>query len=42
MDHGRSSLRQVFEDVSVESLVTAALPAEVLSRTTDEEDWLPH
>jgi Rrf2 family protein len=38
----RSSLRDVFERVSIADLASGALPAEVLDRTEDEEAWRPH
>lgn len=38
----RSSLRQVFESVTIADLATGALPDDVVSRTSDEEAWLPH
>ncbi|HET7326094.1 MAG TPA: Rrf2 family transcriptional regulator [Nocardioidaceae bacterium] len=38
----RSSLRQVFEAVSIASLATGALPRDVLARTADEDAWRPH
>ncbi|MDQ6687013.1 MAG: Rrf2 family transcriptional regulator [Actinomycetota bacterium] len=39
---GRSSLRDVFEAVTIESLASAELPREVLARTKDEDAWQPH
>jgi Rrf2 family protein len=38
----RSSLRDVFEHVTIEDLASGELPAEVASRTEDEEAWRPH
>jgi Rrf2 family protein len=38
----RSSLRDVFERVSIGDLASGELPAEVLDRTEDEEAWRPH
>jgi len=38
----RSSLREVFENVSVADLAVGELPAEVASRTVDEDAWQPH
>jgi Rrf2 family protein len=38
----RSSLRDVFEHVTIEDLATGELPTEVVSRTEDEEAWRPH
>ncbi len=38
----RSSLRDVFEHVSIADLATGRLPDEVASRTEDEEAWRPH
>lgn len=38
----RSSLREVFERVSIADLASGELPAEVLDRTEDEEAWRPH
>lgn len=38
----RSSLRAVFEHVSIADLATGKLPREVASRTDDEEAWRPH
>ncbi|MDP9821481.1 RrF2 family transcriptional regulator [Nocardioides massiliensis] len=35
----RSSLRDVFENVSIAHLADRDLPAEVTSRTTDEDAW---
>ncbi|MDQ6935238.1 MAG: Rrf2 family transcriptional regulator [Actinomycetota bacterium] len=39
---GRSSLRDVFEAVTIESLASAELPHEVLARTKDQDAWQPH
>jgi Rrf2 family protein len=38
----RSSLREVFETVTVEALVARDLPDAVMARTNDEDAWLPH
>ena len=38
----RSSLREVFESVTIETLVDKALPDSVMARTHDEDAWLPH
>lgn len=38
----RSSLRDVFENVTLEGLGAKSLPAEVDRRTHDEDAWLPH
>lgn len=38
----RSSLRQVFETVSIQHLADGAIPAEVEQLTEDDEAWLPH
>lgn len=38
----RSSLRQVFEGVTIEALAADALPEEILGLITDDEAWLPH
>lgn len=38
----RSSLREVFESVTIEALVKRNLPTRVMSRTRDEDAWLPH
>lgn len=38
----RSSLRDVFEHVSIRSLADRHLPEEVTSRTKHEEAWNPH
>lgn len=38
----RSSLREVFENVSIESLASRKLPKDVVARTTDEDAWRPH
>jgi Rrf2 family protein len=38
----RSSLREVFERVSLADLATASLPDAVTSRTADEDAWQPH
>lgn len=38
----RSSLRDVFEKVSIRALSDRKLPREVTSRTRDEEAWKPH
>jgi len=38
----RSSLRDVFEQVSIRSLADAKLPEAVTSRTQTEDAWQPH
>lgn len=38
----RSSLREVFESVSIQDLVDGELPAVVAARTRDDDAWLPH
>ena len=38
----RSSLREVFEKVSLADLASATLPDAVTSRTADEDAWQPH
>jgi Rrf2 family protein len=38
----RDSLRDVFEEVSLEHLAAGRLPAEVAARTVDEDAWQPH
>ena len=38
----RSSLREVFEKVTIRALADRKLPREVTSRTRDEEAWKPH
>jgi Rrf2 family protein len=38
----RSSLRDVFEHVSIADLASGTLPSEVVDRTEDEEAWRPH
>jgi Rrf2 family protein len=38
----RSSLREVLERVTIESLVDKDLPEEVAARTSDEDAWRPH
>lgn len=38
----RDSLREVFEQVSIEQLATRELPESVTSRTADEDAWQPH
>jgi Rrf2 family protein len=38
----RSSLRDVFEGVSIRALVDRDLPKQVVARTKDEEAWKPH
>ena len=38
----RSSLRDVFEHVTLESLAQGALPEDVMERTRDEDAWQPH
>ncbi len=38
----RSSLREVCEQVTIESLAGGVLPPEVQARTMDEDAWQPH
>lgn len=38
----RSSLREVFESVSIQDLADSTLPRSVAARTKDEDAWLPH
>lgn len=38
----RSSLRDVFEHVTLAHLATGKLPREVVNRTQDDEAWRPH
>ena len=38
----RSSLRDVFEHVSIQQLADSQLPSAVTSRTADEDAWQPH
>lgn len=38
----RSSLREVFETVTIESLAGRELPPEVAARTEDKDAWQPH
>ena len=38
----RSSLREVFETVTIEALAARTLPAEVEALTHDEDAWQPH
>ncbi|MBF4161255.1 RrF2 family transcriptional regulator [Nocardioides acrostichi] len=38
----RRSLRDVFEEVSIQQLAEADLPACVTERTADEDAWQPH
>jgi len=38
----RSSLRDVFEHVTIAHLASGKLPREVVRRTEDEEAWRPH
>jgi Rrf2 family protein len=38
----RSSLREVFESVSIQHLADADLPREVAARTNDQDAWRPH
>jgi Rrf2 family protein len=38
----RSSLREVFENVTIEALAGKSLPADVVARTRDEDAWRPH
>ncbi len=38
----RRSLRDVFEQVSIQQLADGRLPKAVTSRTADEDAWQPH
>jgi len=38
----RSSLREVFEQVTIQSLADQRLPRAVAARTKDEDAWQPH
>lgn len=38
---GRSSLREVFEGVTIEALAAGRLPPDVAARTRDEDAWQP-
>ncbi|HET6627622.1 MAG TPA: Rrf2 family transcriptional regulator [Nocardioidaceae bacterium] len=38
----RSSLREVFEQVSIRALADRELPTPVVARTKDEDAWQPH
>jgi Rrf2 family protein len=38
----RSSLREVFESVTLDALASRDLPDAVMGRTNDEDAWLPH
>ena len=38
----RSSLREVFEQVSIRALADRELPPQVAARTKDEDAWQPH
>ena len=38
----RSSLREVFEQVTIRALADRKLPARVIARTKDEDAWQPH
>ena len=38
----RGSLREVFEQVSIQQLADAELPESVTARTADEDAWQPH
>jgi Rrf2 family protein len=38
----RSSLRDVFEQVTIRSLADRKLPRQVAARTKDEDAWQPH
>ncbi len=38
----RSSLREVFENVTIESLASRRLPADIQAMTKDEDAWQPH
>jgi Rrf2 family protein len=38
----RDSLRDVFEEVSIQNLAEGQLPAAVAARTVDDDAWQPH
>lgn len=38
----RSSLREVFEQVTIRALADRKLPKQVIARTKDEDAWQPH
>ncbi|MGH3358137.1 MAG: Rrf2 family transcriptional regulator, partial [Nocardioidaceae bacterium] len=38
----RSSLRDVFENVTIQDLAAGKLAGEIEERTTDEDAWRPH
>jgi len=38
----RSSLREVFEHVTIEALAERTLPDDVEARTADKDAWQPH
>jgi Rrf2 family protein len=38
----RSSLREVFESVTIQDLANGKLPSSVQARTRDDEAWQPH
>ena len=38
----RSSLHEVFEEVSIEALALGSLPDGVMARTVDDDAWQPH
>ena len=38
----RSALREVFESVTIQDLVSGTLPPSVQARTEDDEAWRPH
>lgn len=38
----RSSLREVFETVTIADLAAGALPTEIEERTADQDAWQPH
>lgn len=38
----RSSLREVFEQVTIRALADRKLPPQVVARTNDEDAWQPH
>ena len=38
----RSSLRDVFETVTIAALASGSLPDDVVARTADEDAWSPH
>jgi Rrf2 family protein len=38
----RSSLREVFEQVTIQALADRKLPKQIVARTKDEDAWQPH